>query len=93
VNDFVKKNLFWIVFGVSVIIFFIPSYSKIQDLKKKNQEFEQELMELEAAKDAMEEERRLLKENEDYLEGVAREKMSVGREGETIYRIEPVEIE
>ncbi len=92
-KDFIQKNLFLVVFVISVIIFFIPSYSKIQDLKKKNQEFEAELMDLQTARDAMEEERRLLSEDEDYLEKVAREKMSVGREGETIYRIQPVNIE
>lgn len=91
-KDFVKKNLFVLIFLVSVGIFFIPSYSKIQDLKKKHLEYEAELLDLEAAKDAMEEERKLLGD-QDYLEKIARDKMSVGRKDETIYRIQPVNVE
>ncbi len=93
VKDFFRKHIFVIVFFVSVVIFFIPSYSHIQDLKRKHLEFEEELFDLEAAKEAMEEERKLLSEDADYLEKVAREKMSVGRDDETIYRIQPVTIE
>ncbi len=92
-KDFLKKNLFFVVFFVSVVFFFVPSYSKIQDLKKKNLEYEKELMNLEASKDAMKEEQKLLTEDKDYLEKVAREKMSIGRDDETIYRIHEVNIE
>jgi len=87
VKNSIKRYIFIIGFLFLLFIIFVPSYSKIQDFKKKNEKYQLQLDSLVQEKIKMDEERRLLREDSDYLEKVARDKMSIGREGEVIYRI------
>lgn len=84
------KNVIWL-FILSVIVFFIflPSYTRMQDLERRNLEYEQEISRLENERAELAEEKRLLEEDPVYLEKVAREKMGLIRKGEVIYRITP----
>ena len=86
------KNAF-ILFAVAlcVLLIFLPSFSKWQDVKQKDREYQAKIKELEEEHQKLLEEKRLLEEDPDYLEKVAREKMGLIREGEVIYHLTPAE--
>ncbi|MFT5387682.1 MAG: cell division protein FtsB [Candidatus Omnitrophota bacterium] len=84
------KNSFWIIiFGVLVLAIYIPSYSLMQDKAHKNGEYDVKILELQGKQIDLKEENRLLKEDPNYLEKVAREKMGLVKEGEIIVEISP----
>ena len=85
----VKNALSLFIITVIIVIVFFPSYSKMQELKQRNQEFYQRIQELEAKNKKLEEERQFLQNNPEYLEKFAREKMGLIRLGETVYKIVP----
>ncbi len=84
------KNPF-ILFAIALILFlmFLPSYQKMQDLKQKNLQYEARIRQMRRENLRLEEERRLLIEDPEYLEKVAREKLGLIKEGEVIYKIVP----
>ncbi len=85
-----KKNPIKIfLIAIIIVVVFLPSYTKMQDLKQKNKEYSQEIEALVKENNLLKEENRLLEEDPEYLEKVAREKMGLIREGEVIYRILP----
>ncbi|MCK5581623.1 MAG: septum formation initiator family protein [Candidatus Omnitrophica bacterium] len=85
------KNPIWIfVFSLFVFIVFLPSYSKMQDLKENNREYAEQIAVLKQKNDELVEENRRLEEDPFYLEKVAREKMGLIKEGEVVYKITPV---
>ncbi len=63
----------------------------MQDHRQKNSENERKIAILKEKNKKLEEEKKLLEEDPVYLERVAREKMGLVREGETIYRLTPEE--
>jgi len=85
----VKNALSLFIITVIIVIVFLPSYTKMQELKQKNQDFVERIEELTARNKKLEEERQFLQNNPAYLEKVAREKMGLIREGETVYKIVP----
>jgi len=86
------KNAIWLfVISVIVLLIFLPSYSELQDLRKKNADYVQQIEDLKQERIQLLEEKRLLEDDPIYLEKVAREKMGLIREGEVIYRITPVD--
>ena len=85
----IKNALSLFIITVIIAVVFLPSYSKMQDLKQKNQEFSQRIHDLEVKDKKLEEERRLLLTDPDYLEKVARERMGLIRDGEKVYKIVP----
>lgn len=78
-----------IIFAVTftILAIFVPSFSRIQEKKAKNQEYEQLIDELKLKNAQLAEERRRLEEDPEYFEKVAQEKMGLGREGEVVYRM------
>ena len=84
------KNPF-ILFAVAfaVLLMFLPSFAKWQDIKEKDLEYQRRIAAMEEEHANLLEEVRLLQEDPDYLEKVAREKMGLIREGEVIYQITP----
>ena len=84
-----KNAVSLFIITVIVLLVFLPSYTKMQELKQKNQEFLDKIQYLEAKNKKLEEEGRFLKNNPEYLEKVAREKMGLIRQGETVYKIVP----
>ena len=72
-----------------VVLVFLPSYFKMQELRQKNQDFLEKIQYLETRNKKLEEEQQFLKNNPEYLEKVAREKMGLIRHGETVYKIVP----
>ncbi len=85
----IKNALSLFIIVVVIVLLFLPSYSKMQELKQKNQDFVQRIEQLEAKNKSLEEERQHLINNPEYLEKVAREKMGLIRQGETVYKIVP----
>ena len=84
------KNAIWLfVITTFIFIYFLPSYTKMQDLKQKNLEYQQQIRELQGKNAKLEKEKRLLETDPAYLEKVAREKMGLIKEGEVVYKIVP----
>ena len=83
------KNALWL-FAVATIIllFFLPSFTMMQDHRQKNLEYEKKIVELQRRNEELKEEKQRLIEDPVYLERVARERMGLVREGEKVYRIE-----
>ena len=87
----IKNALSLFIITVVILVVFLPSYSKMQELKQKNQDFLLRIQYLEAKNKKLEQEGRFLKNNPEYLEKVAREKMGLIRQGETVYKIVPAD--
>ncbi len=85
-----KKGIGLLAITCFVFFTFLSSYSKMQDMKQKNQDYEDQIQQLKERNAQLVEERRLLEDDPIYLEKVAREKMGIVREGEIIYRIMPM---
>ena len=85
-----KNAIILLAFTLIILFWYLPSYTMMQDLKLKNQDY---LGQIEAYKkknaELIEEKRKLI-EDPLYLEKVAREKMGLIKEGEVVYRITPV---
>ncbi len=61
----------------------------MQDLKQKNQEYALSIKQLEKKNTQLLAERERLKNDPEYLEKVARERMGLIREGEKVYKAVP----
>src|SRR3989338_2804919 len=84
------KNAIWLfAFAITVLIVFLPSYTKMQDLRQKNFDYAKQLEGLKEENTRLNEEKRRLEHDPVYLEKVAREKMGLARVGEGIYKIVP----
>ena len=86
-----KNALSLFILTVVILALFLPSYSIMQDLKQKNLEYARRITALEEKNKKFEEERRLLQTDPDYVEKVGRETMGLIRQGETVYKIVPVQ--
>ena len=85
------KNAIGLFFlTIFVLIVFLPSYTKMQDLKQKNTDYRRQIEQLQQKSVELKEEKRRLEKDPVYLEKVAREKMGLIREGEVVYKITPV---
>ena len=80
------------IVAIIVLIAFLPSYTKMQDLKQKNLDYKRQIEQLQAQKTQLTEEKRLLESDPVYLEKVARERMGLIKEGEVVYRITPATV-
>ena len=83
------KNALWLFAAATIILlFFLPSFSIMQDHSRKNLEYEKKIAELQRRNNELEAEKRRLIEDPVYLERVARERMGLVRDGEKVYRME-----
>ena len=85
----IKNALSLFIIAVIVALLFLPSYTKMQELKQKNDDFTERIKRLEEKNKKLEEEKRFLTTNPDYVEKIAREKMGLIRQGEKVYKIVP----
>lgn len=85
-----KNAICLFCFALLVLAVFLPSYSKMQDLQKKNQDYALRIGQLDEENKRLKEEKRRLEDDPVYLEKVAREKMGLIRKGEVVYQVEPV---
>ncbi len=85
------KNAFWLFVATSIVLFvFLPSYSRLQDLRQKNSDYALEIKRLKEENVRFSQERERLIHDPVYLEKIARERMGLVREGEVVYKITPV---
>jgi len=88
------RNALWIfALAFLILVMFLPSFSRMQDIKAKNAEYQTRIGELEKENKRLMREKRLLENDPEYTEKVAREKMGLVREGEVIYRLVPENVE
>jgi cell division protein FtsB len=86
------KNAFWLfVIAVVMLAVFLPSYTKWQDLKQTNADYQEQIRDLEKQSARLISEKKRLEQDPYYLEKVGREKMGLIKEGEVVYQIVPVE--
>ena len=88
----IKSAIGLFILTIVVLIIFLPSYTKMQDLKQKNLDYKRQIEQLQQKSAELKEEKRLLENDPVYLEKVAREKMGLIREGEVVYKITPVTV-
>ncbi len=82
------KNALWLfAFTLFALFIFLPSYTKLQDLKQKNADYSRQIEALKIRKIKLMEEKRLLESDPTYLEKIGREKMGLIRKGEVVYKI------
>lgn len=82
------KNALWLfAFAIFAVVIFLPSYTKLQDLRQKNIDYSKQIEELKLRKIRLVEEMRRLERDPAYLEKVGREKMGLIRSGEVVYKI------
>lgn len=82
------KNALWLfAFAIFAVVIFLPSYTKLQDLRQKNIDYSKQIEELKLRKIRLVEEMRRLEGDPAYLEKVGREKMGLIRSGEVVYKI------
>ena len=82
------KNAFWIfTFALLILVVFLPTFSKKQQLQEKNEQLQAQIDSLKAQSAALLIEKKGLIEDPVHLERVAREKMGIVRDGEVIYKI------
>ena len=89
----IKNGIFLFILAFFIFAVFVPSYTKMQDLKARNLELESQIKTLEKKNEELAKEKQLLEDDPVYLERVAREKMGIAREGEMVYRLMPEEQE
>ena len=87
------RNALWLfIAAIVILVVFLPSYTRLQDLNVRNDDYEKQLVALQQKNSQLRRERELLEKDPVYLEKVAREKMGLIRDGEVVYRLTPVDI-
>lgn len=82
----VKQSSFLIVMGILLVVFF-PGYAKMQELRQKNRDLEENIKKLQAENLKFSQERERLEKDPEYLERVGREKLGIVKKGEVVYRV------
>ena len=85
----IKNAIVLFIAAAVILAVFLPSYTRLQDLRRRNADYAQQIEYLKEKNARMRREKHLLEQDPAYLEKVAREKMGLVREGEVIYRIVP----
>ena len=82
-----KKLVFYLIsFSVILCVLFLPGYSQLQKLKEENREHKRRIQFLQKHNVELEEELSHMREDPDYIEKKAREKLGIVKKGEIIYR-------
>jgi cell division protein FtsB len=83
-----KKRLIavLVVFVAALVVFFLPGYGKLQELKTEREQYKKRISLLEEYNRALQEEIVRMREDPDYLEKKARDKLGIVRKGEIVYR-------
>jgi cell division protein FtsB len=72
---------------LGAIYFYLPNYSKFQELQSKEDTIQRQIDTLKAEVTRMQEEKYLLEHDVMYLEKVVREKLGRVEPGETVYKV------
>ncbi|MCX5700013.1 MAG: septum formation initiator family protein [Candidatus Omnitrophica bacterium] len=84
------KKAFW-VFGLAVffLILFLPGFSKMQELRDRNNDLENKIRRLNIENALIQQEMKKMDSDPVYQERVARDKMGIVRKGEIPIKIVP----
>ena len=85
----IKSALGLFLLTLVILALYLPSYTKMQDLKYRNEQYKKQIVELKKEEAALLEERKRLENDPEYLEKVARERMGLIRKGEKVYQVVP----
>ena len=82
------RKAFWLFgFAVLSLVLFLPGYTKLQELKVKNQQLEEKYRKMVVDNSLLYEELKRVKNDPVYQEKIARDKMGVVRKGEIPVKI------
>jgi cell division protein FtsB len=82
------KKFFWILgIAIFLLILFLPSYTRIQELKDKNADFEAKTRRLNIENYLLQLELKRIENDPVYQEKITREKMGIVRKGEIPIKI------
>jgi cell division protein FtsB len=81
-----KIALYLLAFLAAFCIIFLPGYSELHKLKGENEQLQKRIRLLEEHNDKLKEELVMMKEDPEYLEKKAREKLGIVKKGEVIYK-------
>jgi cell division protein FtsB len=84
------KKAFWF-FGLTILLLavFLPSYTKIQELKDRNRDLEIKIKKLNVENSLLSQELKRIESDTFYQEKITREKMGIVRKGEVPIKIIP----
>jgi cell division protein FtsB len=85
----IRNVIFLFVVLAAVFVVYLPSYMQMQDLWHRNQVFSKRIKDLEADNIKLAEEQDRLKNDPEYFEKIARERMGLIKEDEVIYKVVP----
>jgi len=85
----IKNVVFLFVVLAAVFVVYLPSYMQMQDLRNRNLAFEKRITDLEVENVKIAEEQSRLKNDPEYFERVARERMGLIKDGEVVYKVLP----
>ncbi|KPK98283.1 MAG: hypothetical protein AMJ95_04790 [Omnitrophica WOR_2 bacterium SM23_72] len=86
----ILRMAFWIAgLVLLLLILFLPGFTKLQELKDKNQDLEARIQELNRENVALQDELERVLHDPLYQEEIARDKMGVVRKGEVPVKIIP----
>lgn len=81
------KNLKFILAAALLILIFLPTLAKLHKLNSKNRGLQDQIIDLQRSNAQLSSEVRRLKEDTDYVEKIARQKMGLTKKDEIIYKI------
>lgn len=86
-----KNAVLLFIVAAVILVLFLPSYTKMQDLRSRNEHYKKQMEDLKLEQERLAEEERRLKDDPEYRERVIRQDMGVMKKGEVIYRVVPNE--
>ena len=82
-----KKRIAYTAIGILVIVLiFLPGFSKLQRLRKKNRNLEKRIEILTRANEELKKQKEKLENDPSYVEKVAREKLGLTRKDEIVLK-------
>lgn len=84
-----KKGFWFFGLVVFLLILFLPGFTKLQELRDRNQELQAKIKKLNVENALLQQELNRLLNDPVYQEGVAREKLGVARKGEIPVKVLP----
>ena len=86
-----RMLIFFLGIMLIILIIFLPGYTKLQELKDRNEELKAKINEVKLENTHLENEILRIQQDPIYREEIIRDKLGVVRKGEVIYKIEPEE--
>jgi len=83
------KNLRLFIIIIILFLIFLPGFAKVQELKQKFRETEEKIRKVQIENALLQEKIAQMKNSQEYVEIVAREKMGVVKKGETVMKFVP----